>query len=60
MTVAVAVGVVVAVGYIVNYVDKKVHFIDWVAQRLREAAASYEKYMPKDYNPYSPMFGAMP
>ncbi|WP_217481976.1 hypothetical protein, partial [Paraburkholderia caffeinitolerans] len=22
--------------------------------------ATYEKYIPKNYNPYSPMFGAMP
>jgi hypothetical protein len=59
-TIAIAVGVAVAVGYIVNYVDKQVHFTDWLAERLRAAAAAYEKYMPTDYNPYSPMFGAMP
>ncbi|KAB0661124.1 hypothetical protein [Burkholderia diffusa] len=60
LTVAVAIGVAVAVGYIVNYVDKKVEFTKWVANKLREIGESYEKYMPKDYNPYSPMFGALP
>lgn len=50
----------VGVGYVVNLIDKKVHFTDWVASKLREAAALYEKNMPTDYNPYSPMFGGMP
>jgi len=59
-TVAIAVGVAVVVGYIVNLIDKEVHFTDWVASKLREAAALYEKNMPTDYNPYSPMFGGMP
>lgn len=59
-TVAIAIGVAVVVGYIVNLIDKKVHFTDWVASKLREAAALYEKNMPTDYNPYSPMFGGMP
>ncbi|MGF6993827.1 hypothetical protein [Paraburkholderia sp. GAS32] len=59
-TVAIAIGVAVGVGYVVNLIDKKVHFTDWVASKLREAAALYEKNMPTDYNPYSPMFGGMP
>jgi hypothetical protein len=53
---AAAIGVAVAVGYLINLADNEFHITHWVAEKLRGAAKALEDSYPKDYNGYSMMF----
>ncbi|MEX3951752.1 hypothetical protein AB4Y40_28865 [Paraburkholderia sp. EG287B] len=53
---AAAIGVAVAVGYLINLADNEFHITHWVAEKLRHAAKALEESYPKDYNGYPMMF----